>query len=110
VRTVNYPGLESHPHHARARAWLGGGGGLLSFELAGDVAAAEQLLARVSIPLVAPSLGGPETLITRPATTSHAGLAPDVRRRQGISDQLIRLSVGLESTADLIEDFTAALG
>jgi cystathionine beta-lyase/cystathionine gamma-synthase len=109
VRTVNYPGLPAHPHHARARAWLGGCSGLLSFELAGDVADTEQFLARVSIPLVAPSLGGPETLITRPAITSHAGLARDVRERQGISDQLVRLSVGLESTADLIEDFTAAL-
>ena len=109
VRVVNYPGLETHPHHARARAWLAGGGGILSFELDGDVAAAEILFQRLAIPLVAPSLGGPETLITRPATTSHAGLARDVRLRQGITDHLIRLSVGLEATADLIEDFTAAL-
>ena len=95
--------------HARAREWLGGGGGLFSFELAGDVAAADALLHRLAIPLVAPSLGGPETLITRPATTSHAGLARDVRLRQGIADHLIRISVGLEATADLIEDFSAAL-
>ena len=78
-------------------------------ELAGDVAAADALLQRLAIPLVAPSLGGPETLITRPATTSHAGLARDVRLRQGIADHLIRISVGLEATADLIEDFSAAL-
>ncbi|HMG19895.1 MAG TPA: aminotransferase class I/II-fold pyridoxal phosphate-dependent enzyme [Kofleriaceae bacterium] len=109
VAQVNYPGLESHPHHARAREWLTGMGGLLSFELAGGVAAAEQLFQRVAIPLSAPSLGGPETLITRPAMTSHAGMAAEARRRQGITDGLIRMSVGLESTQDLIDDFSAAL-
>jgi len=109
VRRVNYPGLPSHPDHARARQWLGGCSGLLSFELDGGAAAAEQLIARVTLPIHAPSLGGPETLITRPATTSHAGLAPEVLRRQNISDHLIRLSVGLEATADLIEDIGAAL-
>lgn len=110
VRAVHYPGLPEHPSHERARRWLAGCGGLLSFELAGEVAAAEQLIARVQLPIHAPSLGGAETLITRPAITSHAGLAPEVRRRQGISDSLIRLSVGLEATADLIEDLGAALG
>ncbi len=110
VRRVNYPGLASHASHARAREWLAGCGGILSFELDGDVAAAEQLIARVAIPIHAPSLGGPETLITRPAISSHAGLAPEVRARQGISDHLIRISVGLEATADLVEDLGAALG
>jgi cystathionine beta-lyase/cystathionine gamma-synthase len=110
VAQVNYPGLERHPHHARARQWFTGAGGLLSFELAGGLAAAEQLFARVTLPINAPSLGGPETLITRPATTSHAGLPAEVRTRQGITDGLIRMSVGLEATQDLIEDFAAALG
>jgi cystathionine beta-lyase/cystathionine gamma-synthase len=110
VVQVNYPGLERHPHHARARQWLAAAGGMLSFELDGGAAAADQLFARLTLPLCAPSLGGPETLITRPATTSHAGLPPEIRRRQGITDGLIRLSVGLESTQDLIDDFTAALG
>jgi cystathionine beta-lyase/cystathionine gamma-synthase len=110
VRRVNYPGLPSHPSHARAGQWLAGCGGLLSFELDDGVAAADQLIARVSIPIQAPSLGGAETLITRPATSSHAGLAPETRRRQGISDGLVRLSIGLEATADLIEDLGAALG
>ena len=87
-----------------------GSGGIISFELAGDVAAAEQLISRVTLPIHAPSLGGPETLITRPAITSHAGLAPEARQRQGIADTLVRVSVGLEATADLIEDFSAALG
>jgi cystathionine beta-lyase/cystathionine gamma-synthase len=110
VAQLHYPGLERHPHHVRARQWFAAMGGLLSFELTGGVAAADQLFGRLTLPITAPSLGGPETLITRPATTSHAGLAPDVRRRQGISDGLIRLSVGLEATQDLIEDFAAALG
>jgi cystathionine beta-lyase/cystathionine gamma-synthase len=110
VAQVNYPGLEKHPHHARAKQWLAGMGGVLSFELAGGVAAAEQLLGRLKVPLHAPSLGGVESLIGRPAIMSHAGLPADVRRRQGIADGLIRLSVGLESTQDLIDDFTAGLG
>jgi cystathionine beta-lyase/cystathionine gamma-synthase len=70
----------------------------------------EQMFQRLELPICAPSLGGPETLITRPATTSHAGLSADVRRRQRITDGLVRLSVGLESTQDLIDDFAAALG
>jgi cystathionine beta-lyase/cystathionine gamma-synthase len=110
VVQVHYPGLERHPHHARARQWLAATGGMLSFEIEGGAAAADQLFRRLTLPLSAPSLGGPETLITRPATTSHAGLAPEVRHRQGITDGLIRLSVGLESTQDLIDDFAAALG
>jgi cystathionine beta-lyase/cystathionine gamma-synthase len=110
VAQVNYPGLEKHPHHARAKQWLAGMGGVFSFELSGGVAAAEQLIARISIPIHAPSLGGVESLISRPAAMSHAGLPPEVRKRQGIADSLIRLSVGIESTQDLIDDFTAALG
>jgi cystathionine beta-lyase/cystathionine gamma-synthase len=109
VAQVNYPGLERHPSHARAKQWFAGMGGLMSFELADGAAAADRLFQRLEIPICAPSLGGAETLITRPVTTSHAGLAAEVRRRQGISDGLVRLSVGLESTQDLIEDFGAAL-
>jgi cystathionine beta-lyase/cystathionine gamma-synthase len=110
VAQVNYPGLERHPQHARARQWFAGCGGVLSFELTGGLPAVEQMFQRLELPICAPSLGGPETLITRPATTSHAGLSADVRRRQRITDGLVRLSVGLESTQDLIDDFAAALG
>jgi cystathionine beta-lyase/cystathionine gamma-synthase len=85
-------------------------GGVMSFELVGGVSAAEQLFQRLELPICAPSLGGPETPITRPATKSHAGLPGDVRRRQAITDALIRLSLGLEATQDLIEDLAAALG
>jgi cystathionine beta-lyase/cystathionine gamma-synthase len=109
VSHVNYAGLESHPQHARARELFEGCGGVLSFEVAGDVAAAERVLERVRLPIVAPSLGGVETLITRPATTSHAGMSAEDRARLGISDSLIRVSVGIEATDDLIADFEQAL-
>jgi cystathionine beta-lyase/cystathionine gamma-synthase len=110
VAQVRYPGLESHPRHERARPLFDGFGGMLAFELRGGVAAADRVLERVELPISAPSLGGVESLITRPATTSHSGMAPEDRRRLGIADGLIRLSVGVESTADLIADLEQALG
>lgn len=110
VARVNYPGLEGHPGHGRAARLFDGFGGMLSFELEGGVEAAERFFGRVRIPIVAPSLGGIETLITRPATTSHLGMDPEERRRVGIGDGLIRLSVGIEATEDLIVDFERALG
>ncbi len=82
---------------------------MLSFELEGGVAAADRFIDHVTLPISAPSLGGVESLITRPATTSHSGMTPAERERAGIAEGLIRLSVGLETTADLIEDFTRAL-
>ena len=109
VRKVNYPGLESHPGHLRARELFDGFGGMLSFEIEGGVEAADRFISRTTLPTLAPSLGGVETLITRPATTSHSGLSPEERMAIGISDGLIRLSVGIESTDDLIEDFDQAL-
>jgi len=109
IKKVNYPGLESHPRYQRAREILDGYSGMLSFELAGGVEAAEQFIRRTTIPFVAPSLGGVETLITRPATTSHSGMSAEDRQKLGISDSLIRLSVGIEATEDIIEDFDQAL-
>jgi cystathionine beta-lyase/cystathionine gamma-synthase len=109
VGKVNYPGLASHPRHQRARELLDGFSGMVSFEMKEGVTAAERFLEGLTIPIVAPSLGGVETLITRPATTSHAGMSRQERRTLGISDGLIRLSVGIESTEDLIEDFEQAL-
>ncbi len=109
VAKVNYPGLESHPNHIRADDLLDGFGGMLSFELAGGVEAAERFITNVTIPTSAPSLGGVETLVTRPAATSHAGMSAEDRIRAGISEGLVRLSVGLETTDDLIEDFDQAL-
>ena len=109
VACVNYAGLESHPQHARARRLFAGFGGLLSFELKGPPSRAEEFAQRVRIPTVAPSLGGVHTLLTRPAATSHAGLSRADRERLGISEALLRLSVGIEATEDLLEDFRQAL-
>src|SRR5579863_534520 len=109
VERVHYAGLETHPRHARARKLFAGFGGVLSFELRGDAALADRFAARVRIPALAPSLGGVHTLLTRPATTSHAGLAREDRLRLGITDALLQLSVGIEATEDLIEDFSQAL-
>jgi cystathionine beta-lyase/cystathionine gamma-synthase len=109
VAKVNYPGLESHPGHKRARELFDGFGGMLSFEVKGGVPAAERFMKNTTIPVIAPSLGGIETLLTRPATTSHLGMSPEDRQRAGISDSLIRVSVGIEATEELIEDFDRAL-
>jgi cystathionine gamma-synthase/cystathionine gamma-lyase/cystathionine beta-lyase len=109
VARMNHPGLESHPHHARARELFAHSGAMLSFEPRGGAPAAERMFSRLSIPLHAPSLGGPETLVTRPAASSHAGLSAQERARIGISDGLVRVSIGLEAADDLIEDFAAAL-
>ncbi len=109
VAQVNYPGLESHPRHSRARALFEGFSGMMSFELTGGVEAADHFMKRMQLPIVAPSLGGVETLMTRPALTSHLGMTAEDRARCGISDGLIRLSVGIEATDELIEDFEQAL-
>ena len=110
VERVNYPGLSTPPKHGRAGELLEGYGGMVSFELKGGLSAAERFMRRVSIPILAPSLGGVETLISRPAVTSHAGMSPEDRQAAGIRDGLIRLSVGIEDTRDLITDFENALG
>jgi cystathionine beta-lyase/cystathionine gamma-synthase len=110
VARVHYAGLASHPRHERAASLFAGFGGVLSFELAGPPERADELSARVRIPAIAPSLGGVHTLLTRPATTSHSGLTPEDRARLGINDGLLRLSVGIEATEDLLEDLAQALG
>lgn len=109
VERVNYPGLESHPAHRRACDLFDGFGGMLSFELTGGLDAAERLLQRVTIPIVAVSLGGVESLIIRPAATAYANVEPEERLRLGIRDGLIRLSVGIEDTDELIDDLRQAL-
>ncbi len=109
VEKVHYPGLLTHKGHDMAGELLDGFGGMMSFEVKGGVKAANRVLETVTLPISAPSLGGVESLITRPAATSHAGVPPEARRNMGISDSLIRLSVGLEATEDLIEDFEQAL-
>jgi cystathionine beta-lyase/cystathionine gamma-synthase len=104
VATVNYPGLVTNVDHQRAEKYLDGFGGMLSFDPAGGAEAAKQLMDRVEIPIIAPSLGGVESLFSRPSTTSHLAVPPDGRAALGISDGLIRMSVGIESADDLIDD------
>lgn len=109
IEKINYPGLESHPGHQRACDLFDGFSGMLSFELKGGVEAAERFIQNITLPIVAPSLGGTESLITRPVTTSHSGLSREDLQKLGISDSLVRVSVGIEATEDLIEDFKQAL-
>jgi cystathionine beta-lyase/cystathionine gamma-synthase len=110
VERVNYPGLKTHPQHERAKRLFCGCGGVLSFEAKGDVAVADRILSRLTLSVVAPSLGGVESLITRPSQTSHSGLSKKAREAAGISDKLIRVSVGIEDADDLCADFEQALG
>jgi cystathionine beta-lyase/cystathionine gamma-synthase len=110
VTRVNYPELESSPFCARARRLLpGGAGALLSFELAGGKPALEAMLQRLRLVRLMPSLGHVITTLSHPASTSHRGLDPTERARAGISDGLVRCSVGLEYPDDLVEDFQRAL-
>jgi cystathionine beta-lyase/cystathionine gamma-synthase len=108
VKRVFYPGLESHPQFKTAKRLFSGFGGLLSFEMHGDVKEADAFLKKLKIPLTAASLGGVETLITRPATTSHLGVPPSDRKKMGISDSLIRVALGIENSEDLVQDFEQA--
>lgn len=110
VARVNYPGLESHPQHARAKRLFEGYGGMLSFELVGGVDEAREFLGRITLPAHAASLGGVESLMVRPAAATHGGVSPEERARSGITDSLIRFSVGLEDPEDLIRDLDQALG
>jgi cystathionine gamma-synthase/cystathionine gamma-lyase/cystathionine beta-lyase len=109
VREVNYAGLSSHPDHAYAAELLSGFGGMLSVRLEGGADATDRLLDSLRIPSVAPSLGGVETLITIPARTSHAGMSPEDRERIGVTDDLVRISCGVEDSRDLVDDFARAL-
>lgn len=109
VEVVHYPGLPDHPGHGRARELFDGFGGMLSFEPAGGLPVARRLLDELTIPIVAPSLGGLETLVTRPAATSHASMSAAEREAAGIADGLVRVSVGVEAPEDLEADFLQAL-
>lgn len=109
VARVHYPGLESHPQHQRAATLFDGYGGVLSIEMKQGGPAAAKLIEAVNLPISAPSLGGVESLITRPVDTSHAGMTVDDRERLGITEALVRVSVGIESPEDLMADFSQAL-
>ncbi|TDX99977.1 trans-sulfuration enzyme family protein [Thiohalophilus thiocyanatoxydans] len=109
VERVFYPGLPDFPGHALAREQMHGFGGMLSIEIKGGREAATRTADRLQLFALAPSLGGAESLVTQPCTTTHHGLAPEERSRRGIPDGLLRLSVGLEDSADLIADLEQAL-
>jgi cystathionine beta-lyase/cystathionine gamma-synthase len=109
VADVIHPGLEQHPDHDTASELLDGFGGMLSLVLAGGAAAADAFTEALRVAVVAPSLGGVETLVSQPRHTSHRGLSPEELATQGIPDGFVRISVGLEDVADLKEDFTRAL-
>ncbi len=109
VEAVLYPGLESHPQADLASAQMASGGGCLSFVLRGGAEAAGAFLDALDLVLLAPSLGGTETLANHPASMTHAALTPEERARQGIVDGLVRLSVGVESVEDVRADLEEAL-
>ena len=109
VRAVNYPGLAAHPQHELAVRQMRAFGGLLSFDLAGGPAAAKRFCESVRLAQLASSLGGPETLVTVPAQTTHVGIDPDEQLAVGIPPSLVRMSVGLEHPDDLWADIAAAL-
>lgn len=109
IARVHYPGLPDHPQRDLVQRQLQHAGGLLSFELAGGEQAAIRFFERLELILHAVSLGGPETLVTRPARSSHRGMTPEARQQAGITDGLIRLSAGLEDAADLIADLEQAI-
>ena len=106
VAAVHYPGLVTHPQHDLAKRQMRQAGTVLAFELAGGEAAARSLLDRVGICRVAASLGGPETLLCHPATSTHVSLTADEQAATGVTPGLVRLSVGLEDPDDLVADLT----
>ncbi|MBI2858250.1 MAG: PLP-dependent transferase [Chloroflexi bacterium] len=110
VKKVYYPGLKSHPGHRIARKQMEGFGGVVSFEVSGGTEAADRFLRRIKVFSLAESLGGVASLAERPATMSHASMSAEQRAKAGISDELIRLSIGLENIDDLTEDLAQALG
>lgn len=109
VKQVRYPGLESFPQHSLAKRQASGFGAMLWFEVEGGVAAGKKLMDSVRLCTLAENLGSVETLITHPVTMTHADVEEEERRRVGIIDGLVRLSVGLEDAEDLIDDLKQAL-
>lgn len=110
VERVIYPWLQSHPQHELARRQMAGGGGIVSFDIAGGIEAARTFLENCRLFALAESLGGVESLVNHPAIMTHASVPAETRARLGISDSLIRLSVGIEDCDDLLADLERALG
>lgn len=110
VSRVYYPGLPSHPNHEIAKSQMSGFGGMVSFEYKGGASQTMGMVERLRIFSLAPSLGGVESLVTQPHTTSHHDISVEERTARGITDSLVRLSIGIESESDLINDLKQALG
>ncbi|MFV0389790.1 MAG: PLP-dependent transferase, partial [Pyrinomonadaceae bacterium] len=108
VKTVNYPGLASHPQHELAKRQQDGFGGMVSFET-GSLENAKKVVESVTLFTLAESLGGVESLISHPATMTHAAVPKEKRDQLGITDGLVRISVGIEDVEDLIFDLDQAL-
>ena len=109
ISKVIYPGLASHPQHSLAKSQMEGFSGIVSLELNGNLSNAKELLEKTSIFTLAESLGGVESLIEHPGLMTHASLPEERRKKLGISDTLIRLSIGLENVDDLIDDIESSL-
>jgi cystathionine beta-lyase/cystathionine gamma-synthase len=108
VQKVFYPGLETHPQHLLAKKQMSGFGGMISFEL-GSLAAAAGFLKKVRLCALAESLGGVETIITHPASMTHAAIPAELRKQIGVTEGLVRISVGIEDVEDIIADIDTAL-
>lgn len=110
IKRVYYPGLESHPHYETARCQMTGFGGVVSFEVDGDMETTSRFIDHLAIPYIGPSLGGVESLIEQVAIQSFYELSREERLEIGIKDELVRFSSGIENSEDLIEDLEQALG
>lgn len=109
VKKVYYPGLPSHPQHSIAKKQMSGFGGVVSFEIKGGFEKTVKFVESLKLCTLAASLGGTETLVTQPATSSHYFISPEQRLKAGITDQLIRLALGIEDPEDIISDLEEAL-
>lgn len=109
IKEVKYPGLKSFLGHEAATRQMQGFGGMISFVYDGDGAATAAMIDKLKLFIIAPSLGGVESLVTQPITTTHHGMNPEERARRGIVDGMVRLSIGLEDPQDLIADLRQAL-
>ena len=109
IEKVIYPGLKSHPQHNLAKKQMNGFGGMISVVIKGGLESATNFLEKTKLFSLAESLGGVESLIEHPAIMTHASVPPEIREEIGISDGLVRLSVGIESIDDLLEDIESSL-
>jgi cystathionine gamma-lyase len=109
VEKVLYPGLKSHPQHELARKQMSGFGGIITFFVKGGLEEARRFMENVRLFSLAESLGGVESLVDYPTIMTHASIAPEIRKSLGITDNLIRLSIGIENVEDLKHDLDSAL-